>query len=651
VKKKLVVIGNGMVGHQFCEDLIRKEGNQHYQIQVFGTEPTPAYDRIELHDILTGKPIEQLLLRNRDWYEENAIELNSNRTVNGIQRSEKNITLNTGDVVAYDQLVLATGARAHLPPIEGTDLPGVYVYRSAKDADTIREACQSVDQATILGGGVLGLEIAMTLQNLGLTVSIIESLPQLMSQQLDTTSARVLLKKFKQQNIKITLNTLVQSIENSEGKTRLKLNSGSTEDTDMVIIATGVKPRDELAKQCGLACHERGGILVNEYLATNDPHIFAIGECAAPEGKWYGLVAPGYKMASVLVSNLLGNRETFQPSPCPFLSKPGVSDIGVITVGELASSAPHYESLIYQNKHRFRQLSYDQGKLVGAVSLGDWPELYYVQDAIKKQKVLRSWEKLRFKWTGRLRSSSVRHTSYLPKTAVVCHCMGITQEALSLSYCNGNTTPEKLAQNTGASTVCGACRPILNEFTVSAQVQALSFRSKRLLAYSFMALFTIGWFLFAQPWPRSLPYEFSREVNYWETSIGQQVTGFLMVALIMVGLMLSLRKRTKWFRWGKISTWRLVHSGCAAGALGVLVLHTGGHWGEQFNFWLMLHFLVLASFGTFLGLFMPFDVRLAQYFSALTVKKIQLGLTTIHYVLYTFLPFLVLFHTVATYYY
>ena len=124
-----------------------------------------------------------------------------------------------------------------------------------------------------------------------------------------------------------------------------------------------------------------------------------------------------------------------------------------------------------------------------------------------------------------------------------------------------------------------------------------------------------------------------------------------MVALIMVGLMFSLRKRTQWFGWGKISTWRLVHSGCAAGALGVLVLHTGGHWGEQFNFWLMLHFLVLASFGTFLGLFMPFDVRLAQYFSALTVKKIQLGLTTTHYVLYTFLPFLVLFHTVATYYY
>ncbi|MEL7005758.1 MAG: FAD-dependent oxidoreductase, partial [Bacteroidota bacterium] len=306
--RKVVVIGNGMVGYKFCERLRKKASSTEIELVVFGEEFTPAYDRVHLSEYFENQSIDDLMMADRSWYEEKDISLRTGQLVTNIDTSDKTITTYQGHKENYDILVLATGSRPMVPPIEGTEKDGVFVYRTIEDLEGIIDYGKQIKSGAILGGGLLGLEAAKALLDMGLEAHVIEFASRLMPRQLDERGSEVLKNKIEALGIKVHLNKNTRQIEGNGSLTGLQFVEDQLK-TDMLVISCGIVPRDELAKSCGLKTHERGGVIVNDLMETSEDSIYAIGEAACHNNTIYGLVAPGYEMADVVIDQLLGTQE------------------------------------------------------------------------------------------------------------------------------------------------------------------------------------------------------------------------------------------------------------------------------------------------------------------------------------------------------
>ncbi len=304
-RSRLVIIGNGMVSVRLCEALHARAPGA-FAMTVLGEEARPAYDRVRLSSWFERRDAGALSLADPAWYEERGVTLRTGDPVVAIDRAARTVTTAGGCVEGYDQLVLATGSSAWVPPVEGAGRRGVFVYRTLDDLEAIVTAAASARRCVVLGGGLLGLEAARAALDLGLETHVVEVAPRLMPRQLDAAGSRLLEDAIRRLGVTLHLGRAPSEICGGDRVTGVRL-ADDTLPAELVIVAAGIRPRDELARAAGLALGARGGIVVDDALATSDPQVAAIGECALHRGVCHGLVAPGYAMADALARRLAGD--------------------------------------------------------------------------------------------------------------------------------------------------------------------------------------------------------------------------------------------------------------------------------------------------------------------------------------------------------
>ncbi|MGV9991243.1 FAD-dependent oxidoreductase [Streptomyces sp. NPDC003374] len=306
--RTLVVVGHGMAGHRLVEEVLAGDRDGGWRIVVLAEEPRPAYDRVALSSLLAGASAGDLALAGPDVLGDPRLRIRLRSPVTGVDRAAGTVTCADGSVIGYDALVLATGSRPFVPPVPGRELPGCFVYRTVEDIDAIRAAARPGRDAVVVGGGLLGLEAAGGLRRLGMRPHVVEMAPWLMAQQIDAGGGRVLARAIARLGVRVHCSTVLRGVEaGADGRAaRVSLDDGTVLDAPLVVFSAGVRPRDDLAAPAGLARAERGGFLVDRWCRTADERIWAIGECAAVEGRCHGLAAPGLRMAETVARQLLG---------------------------------------------------------------------------------------------------------------------------------------------------------------------------------------------------------------------------------------------------------------------------------------------------------------------------------------------------------
>lgn len=472
---RIVVIGNGMVGYKFCEKLVAKQKNgPPFAITVFGEEPRPAYDRVHLSAYFDGKTADDLTMAPINWYADNNIRLYLADPVVDIDRDRKEIRSHRGVVVPYDYLVLATGSGAFVPPVAGVEKDGVFVYRTIEDLDMIQAHARRATRGAVLGGGLLGLEAAKALLDLGLDEAhVVEFAPRLMPRQLDEAGSGVLQRQLESLGLQIHLSKSTQQITGDETITGMQFADGSHLDVDMLVISAGIRPRDELAKSAGLDTHPRGGIIVDNFLQTSDPAIFAIGECAVVHQMIYGLVAPGYEMAEVVAARLVGDDKEFRPYDMSTKLKLIGTDVG--SFGNPFAEEPECRTIVYENRakgvYKRVNISADGKELLGGMLVGD-AEQYNMLLQTCKNKVILPPDPEDLILGSRGNEEAGAGIMSLPDNALICSCEAVTKAMLCHEIGeNGHVTINALKKATKACTGCGGCTPMVKDLIQAVQKQ------------------------------------------------------------------------------------------------------------------------------------------------------------------------------------
>jgi nitrite reductase (NADH) large subunit len=462
-KLKIIVIGNGMVGYKFCEKLISK--SDAFKLIVFGEEPRRAYDRVHLSEYFNGKTADDLSMSTESWYEEHDIDLYLNNPIVGVDRNLKTVRTSNGDIYGYDFLVFATGSAAFVPNIEGIEKEGVFVYRTIDDLDLIADYSKKAKTATVIGGGLLGLEAAKALIDLGIAeTSIVEFAPRLMPRQIDLAGSEMLKSMLTELGLQIHLNKNTSRIEGDKSIAGLKFTDDSELAADMLVISAGIKPRDELARFCGLEVGTRGGILVDDRMQTNDPCVFAIGECALHAEMIYGLIAPGYEMAEVLATNLCAEDKSFKGFDMS--TKLKLIGIDVASFGDPFINEPDCRTIVFENKHKgiYKRIniSNDGQYLLGGILIGDAAAYnMLLQTSVNKIALPENPEQLILGSRGSETSAGI---TALPDEALICSCEGVTKGDICHAVAEqGCETIDSVKKCTKAGTGCGGCMPMVKD--------------------------------------------------------------------------------------------------------------------------------------------------------------------------------------------
>ncbi|WP_119079106.1 nitrite reductase large subunit NirB [Chitinophaga alhagiae] len=462
---KIVVIGNGMVGHKFCEKIVDKSGSSAIQLVVFGEEPVQAYDRVHLSAYFSGKTGEELSLAPLDWYRGQNITLHLGDPVQHIDREQKTVHSHRGLTESYDYLIFATGSAAFVPPIPGTDKKGVFLYRTLEDLALMTAYAPQATCGAVIGGGLLGLEAAKALMDLGIPEThVIEFAPRLMPRQIDDKGSDILQTRLQRMGLQVHTSKSTQSILGANAITGLSFADGSTLPADMLVISAGIAPRDELAKQCGLQTGPRGGIVVNGQLQTSDPHIFAIGECALYNGMIYGLVAPGYEMAEVVASRLTAAAEPAKAfTGFDMSTKLKLIGVDVASFGNPFTTPDEGDSIVLEDAtkgiYKRINVSKDGQLLLGGILIGD-ASAYNLLLQTCKNKLALPAEPADLLLGGR---SAQPANMELPDDAVICSCENISKAAICKAVEGGHETFDAVKKCTKAATCCGGCAPMVKD--------------------------------------------------------------------------------------------------------------------------------------------------------------------------------------------
>jgi len=477
-RRRLVVVGNGMVGQRFLETLVAAAGAQ-FAITVFCEEPRPAYDRVQLTSYFSGKSAADLSVVPEGFFARHGITLRLGDRALAIDRDQGLVRSSRGDEIPYDHLLLATGSYPFVPPVPGRRRPGCHVYRTLKDLDTIRAAAQDAKVGTVIGGGLLGLEAAKALKDLGLATHVVEFAPRLMSVQLDDFGARLLRRKIEALGVTVHASRNTREIVAGEtARNRMVFADGSTLETDLVVFSAGIRPRDGLARQCGLAVGERGGIVVDNQCQTSDPRIFAIGECALWNKKIFGLVAPGYQMADVAAGHLAAvgaasaaTGSGLKPLPqflgADMSTKLKLMGVDVASIGDAHGATPDALNYVFTDEaagvYKKLVVSGDRKHLLGAILIGDANDYgSLLQMTLNPLPLPEHPEDLILpaREGGAKKGLGVE---MLPAGATICSCNNVTKDGLCSAIAAGCTTLGALKQQTRASTTCGGCGVLVKQ--------------------------------------------------------------------------------------------------------------------------------------------------------------------------------------------
>ncbi|MDF9799041.1 nitrite reductase (NADH) large subunit [Catalinimonas alkaloidigena] len=465
--KKVVVIGNGMVGYKFCEKLRKIASPEHVSITVFGEEPRLAYDRVHLSEYFSDKNADKLTLAPLEWYRENQIKLHSGKLIAHLDRTAKTVETHDHQVFEYDQLIMATGSSPFVPPIPGTDKKGVFVYRTIEDLDAIISYGSKVKSAAVLGGGLLGLEAAKAMLDLGLKTHVVEFASRLMPRQLDEAASKALQTSIESLGIQIHLNKSTREIAGNGKLDGLYFADNTQLDVDMLVISAGIRPRDELAHLSDLEVGPRGGIVTNEFMQTSDPDIYAIGEAALYQNMIYGLVAPGYDMAEVAAQHILGREEkTFMGSDMS--TKLKLIGVDVASFGDpFCENQAHYP-IVFEHKskgiYKRINLSPDGKLLLGGILVGDAEAYNMLLQTMQNGLSLPPDPEDLILGARGGEGSVGQGVENLPEQAQICSCEGITKGAICQSITEGNlNSVQEVKSCTKAGTGCGGCMPMVTD--------------------------------------------------------------------------------------------------------------------------------------------------------------------------------------------
>ncbi|QRP45029.1 nitrite reductase large subunit NirB [Amycolatopsis sp. FDAARGOS 1241] len=463
--RTVVVAGHGMVAHRLVEALRAADSAGEWRVVVLAEENRPAYDRVALTSYVDTWDPAALALPGADYADDPLVELRLGDAVVTVDRDARRVTTESGHVQAYDALVLATGSRPFVPPVPGRDLPGVFVYRTIEDLDAIRAAAEKPARgrrsAVVIGGGLLGLEAAKALRDLGLSPHVVEMAPRLMPLQVDEGGGALLRRLIARLDVAVHTGTSTDAIEADGSRLLAKLGNGTDLDVDLVVFSAGVRPRDDLARQSGLAVGERGGVLVDANCRTSDPAVFAIGECAAVEGRVYGIVAPGYAMAEVVAAQLTGGGATFpEPDTATKLKLMGVD---VASFGDAHGAAEGALEVAVNDAvtgtYKKLVVTDDGRTLLGGVLVGDAAEYNTLRALVGRPLPVEPGALLAPAGGG-----AAVGVDALPDDAQICSCNGVSKGVLTRAiHEDGCDSLGKLKACTRAGTSCGSCVPMLGK--------------------------------------------------------------------------------------------------------------------------------------------------------------------------------------------
>lgn len=492
----LVVIGNGMVGHRFCEELVARGGHQQFRIHVFCEEPRLAYDRVGLSKYFAGATVDDLMLGRIEWYQQHGIATHIGDKATAIDRQQHIVSSQQGLAITYDRVVLATGSAPFVPPIDGVDKQGIFVYRTIEDLQAISAYGQQAQRALVLGGGLLGLEAAKALVDIGLETSVVEFSDRLMPRQIDDTASGLLVEEIESLGVEVILGKGAQRFIGADKVEAVSFGDDDERPFDLVVISTGIRPRDELARDCELEIGERGGVTIDDQLTTSDPQIHAIGEVALHRGIVYGLVAPGYDMAAILAARLCGAEEPVFTSG-DFSTKLKLMGVDVANFGDAFGATPgsrtiHFHSAVARTYKRLT-ISADNMRLLGGMLVGDASAYNALLQMVKNQTPLPANpdELILGSAAGAPVGLNPRD---LPDEAQICSCNNVAKAALVNAIAEGYAQLGALKDATRAGTGCGGCLPLVTDILnaeLAAQGIAINNHLCEHFAYSRQELFEI----------------------------------------------------------------------------------------------------------------------------------------------------------------
>ncbi|AWI54783.1 nitrite reductase (NAD(P)H) [Aquabacterium olei] len=463
---KIVVIGHGMVGHKFLESLA-EAGVRDAQVTVLCEEVRPAYDRVHLSAYFSGQTAEDLSLVEPGFFERTGFDLRLACRAASIDRRHHTVTTIDGEVLPYDKLVLATGSNPFVPPIPGRDRPHCFVYRTIDDLDKMKASGAKSQVGVVVGGGLLGLECAKALCDMGLETHVIEFAPRLMAVQVDDQGGRVLRAKIEELGVHVhTSHSTVRIEDGAEHRHRMMFEDGSHLDTDMIVFSAGIRPRDELARQCVLAIGPRGGVVIDDHCRTSDRNVYAIGECASWQDQTFGLVAPGYDMARVAARHIAGEAEAAFTG-ADMSTKLKLMGVDVASIGDAHARTPGCRSFQYVDevKQVYKKIvvSADGKKLLGAVLVGNADEYGTLLQMALNGITLPAEPEFLILPSSDGKAKPGLGPDALPDSAQICSCNSVSKGQICAAVGDGATTIAQLKSCTKAGATCGGCVPLVTQ--------------------------------------------------------------------------------------------------------------------------------------------------------------------------------------------
>ncbi|BCJ85192.1 nitrite reductase large subunit NirB [Effusibacillus dendaii] len=460
-KRKLVLVGNGMAGVRCIEEILKHNADL-FEITIIGSEPHPNYNRILLSSVLAGDAdIRDIVLNDYEWYKKHQIDLHTGQTVTRIDVETKRVFTDQGLVVPYDDLILATGSLPVILPLPGADKQGVISFRDIKDCEAMIEASKQYKKAIVIGGGLLGLEAARGLLNLSMEVSVVHIFENLMERQLDPVASQLLQQELEKQGIRFLMGKQSEAVLGEERVTGLRFKDGSMESADLIVMAVGIKPNVELARQSGIEVNR--GVMVNDWMETSLPDVYAVGECAEHRTGVYGLVAPLYEQGMVLAKRLC-RIDTPPYEGSVVYTKLKVSGVDVFSAGEFMDGAETRAIRVHDEfSGVYKKIMVRDNKIIGAVLFGD------TSDSNRILQMMRSGSSIQdLKRVSILENRSAEANSgndlvaALSDDEIICGCNGVSKGTIVQAIREkGLCSVEEVKQCTSASRSCGGCKPLV----------------------------------------------------------------------------------------------------------------------------------------------------------------------------------------------
>jgi assimilatory nitrate reductase electron transfer subunit len=470
--RRLVVVGNGMAGCRFVQEVLARDPGRRLAITVIGDEPGGAYNRLQLSNVLAGVVgVDSIELAGEQWYAARGVTLRTGVAVARIDRPGRRLRLDDGGTLPYDILVLATGSSPVLPPVagllrgDGQLLPGAVAFRTLKDCLAITGLAADAGSAVVLGAGVLGLETARGLAGHGLPVTLVQRGPRLMERQLDADASRVLTRTVRSLGVRLRPGAGVRAVLGDTRLSGVALDDGSTLDADLLVLCCGVRPRVELAREAGLTV--AAGVVVDDQLRSSDPRVFAVGECAEHRGRTHGLVAPCWEQARVAAQVIAGPEEAVSYRGSVTVTRLKAAGIELASLGEAAADDEDasgdpgdVEVIRFSDSSRgiYQKLVVRDGRLTGAILLGDTRTVGTITQLFDRGAALPADRSCLLMVRRDSPTTVAQSPTALPGRTTICQCNGITKAGICAAWQDGARDVAEISARTRAMTGCGTCR-------------------------------------------------------------------------------------------------------------------------------------------------------------------------------------------------